>query len=66
MTQSRIVKYGMDAELNRMMSSDMSLKAIRDQLYHAYGIRVTNGDIESYYGYRREHPLYQRYLEKKG
>jgi hypothetical protein len=64
--QSRIVKYGMDAELNRMMSSDMSLGEIKGQLYKAYGISITNGDIEVYYEYRRENPLYQRYLEKKG
>jgi hypothetical protein len=46
--------------------TDMTLKEIRDTLYNSYGIRISNGDIENYFGYRKEDPLYQRYLRKKG
>ena len=64
--QSRIVKYGMDSHLCQYLCTDMTLKEIRDALYNSYGIRVSNGDIESYFGYRKEDPLYQKYLKKKG
>jgi hypothetical protein len=62
--QSAIVKYGMDNHLNQFMCTDMPLSEIRTLLRQAYGAPVTNGDIESYYKYNTEDPLYQRYLKK--
>jgi hypothetical protein len=65
MTQSRIVKYGMDPELCRLLSTDMTLKQILDKLYDAYGVRISKGDIETYFKYDATNEIFKRYLKKR-
>jgi hypothetical protein len=63
--QDRITKYGLDPMICMYLCTDMSLHEIRKAIFKSYSLQITNGDIEVYFKYNRENPLYQKYLIKK-